>query len=90
LLITSPGVAGDYDADGDVDGNDFLVWQRALGSTTNLAADGSKNGVVDGADLAVWRGSFPSAAGQAAAVPETSAALLITLACCGLMLRRML
>jgi hypothetical protein len=90
LLITSPGVAGDYDADGDVDGNDFLVWQRNLGSTTNLAADGSKNGVVDGADLTVWRGHFPSSTGLAAAMPEPSAALLGTLAFCGITLRRML
>lgn len=89
LLITSPGVAGDYDADGDVDGCDFLVWQWTLGSTTNLAADGNKNGVVDGADLTVWRGRFPFAAGQAAAVPEPSAVLLVTLACCGARFRRM-
>jgi hypothetical protein len=88
LLITSPGVAGDYDADGDVDGNDFLVWQRTLDSTTNLAADGSKNGVVDGADLTVWRGHFSSATELTAVVPEPAAVLLVTFACCGVRLRR--
>lgn len=29
---------GDADADGDVDGRDFLVWQRRLGSVTPVAA----------------------------------------------------
>lgn len=34
---TPPGTAGDFDDDGDVDGNDFLVWQRdtAVGSLTD-------------------------------------------------------
>ncbi|QEG36450.1 PEP-CTERM sorting domain-containing protein [Bythopirellula goksoeyrii] len=33
----SVGLAGDFDMDGDVDGNDFLVWQRntAVGSLTD-------------------------------------------------------
>ena len=38
LAITT---AGDYDEDGLVGGSDFLVWQRTLGSTSNLAADGA-------------------------------------------------
>ena len=28
----APAVAGDFDADADVDGNDFLAWQRGLGT----------------------------------------------------------
>ena len=41
--------------DNTVDGNDFLTWQRNLGSTT-AALDG--DGDVDGRDFLVWqRGS---------------------------------
>jgi hypothetical protein len=52
--------AGDYDADNDADGNDFLIWQRQLGTTrpAGTGADGSGNGIVDAADLDVWRGVF--------------------------------
>jgi hypothetical protein len=55
---TSP--PGDYDVDGDVDGGDFLNWQRQLGSTvpTGTGADGSDNGMVDAADLQVWKEAF--------------------------------
>jgi hypothetical protein len=28
VLSVSAGIPGDFDADGDVDGRDFLVWQR--------------------------------------------------------------
>jgi hypothetical protein len=54
-----PG-AGDYDADGDSDGNDFLTWQRQLGSTVTAGtgADGSGNGTVDAPDLTIWRNGF--------------------------------
>jgi hypothetical protein len=72
--IQSPGLSGDYDGDGNVGGGDFLLWQRTLGSTTNLAADGSGNNVIDGPDLAVWRSAFgaaeAAAASRSAAVPE--------------------
>jgi hypothetical protein len=65
-------IPGDYDLDDDVDGNDFLVWQRDLGSTTNLNADGSNNGVVDAADLTIWKTQFPPSLPPpvASAVPE--------------------
>lgn len=43
---------GDFDGDGDADGNDFLVWQRG----------GSPNGVpgvsVSAADLIAWQGAY--------------------------------
>ena len=72
-LIVNPVLDdGDFDGDGDVDGNDFLVWQRGFGTT------------YDATDLAVWESNYGSvslvaaATGSAAAVPEpTSASLLI-------------
>ncbi|HEX6961322.1 MAG TPA: hypothetical protein VF175_05600 [Lacipirellula sp.] len=74
LSITAPTDSGDYDADGDVDGRDLLIWQRTLGSTTNLGADGSRNGTVDAADLQVWKETLasPGAGAVAAAIPEPS------------------
>lgn len=90
-MLTSPVLRGDYDADGDVDGNDFLDWQRTLGSAgASLSADGSDNGVIDAADLMVWRDNFgaidqiSSASVSASSVPEPAAMLLALMAACGL------
>jgi hypothetical protein len=55
-----PAFSGDYNADGAVEGADFLAWQRTLGSKTPalVGADGSNNRLVDSADLTVWANSF--------------------------------
>ncbi len=69
---------GDYDANGLVDGSDFLLWQRTLGSTTELAADGDGSGAVDAEDLAIWRQHFGGSNAQQSAIaaPEPASALL--------------
>lgn len=69
-LVAGPGTGpvlgpGDFDSDGDVDGNDFLVWQRG-GSPNPLSA----------ADLTTWKANFGNPGG-AAAVPEPSTIGLI-------------
>jgi len=52
----------DFDIDGDIDGSDFLSWQRGFGTPAPEAtgSDGDANGdlAVDGADLAVWQDQF--------------------------------
>ncbi|MCA9237349.1 MAG: lamin tail domain-containing protein [Planctomycetales bacterium] len=57
-----PAVPGDFDGDADVDGGDFLIWQRGFGAAqlTATAADGDADADrdVDGADLAQWGASF--------------------------------
>lgn len=68
---------GDYDLDGDVDGEDFLVWQRTMGSTTDVAADGNGDGMVDEADLAIWQNAFASTSNSAFAIPEPNSLLLV-------------
>jgi hypothetical protein len=75
LTLTSAELAGDYDGDSFVTGNDFLAWQRQLGAiglTAGNGADGSRDGTVDADDLDVWRANFPAAAVAAAvtAAPE--------------------
>jgi hypothetical protein len=44
---------GNFDADGDVDGRDFLVWQRG----------GSPGGVGSATDLAAWQSNYGTSGG---------------------------
>ncbi|NOY42368.1 MAG: right-handed parallel beta-helix repeat-containing protein [Planctomycetes bacterium] len=69
-FIGARGVAGDFDADADITGFDFLAWQR--GESPNA-------GSAD--DLAAWEMFFgevgaPALAAGAGAVPEPSTAVL--------------
>jgi hypothetical protein len=72
----------DYNDDGDVDGADFLLWQRQFSESVTAfsGADGNGNGMVDAPDLALWKSGFGSAtaAGSVAtaAVPEPGSLLL--------------
>jgi hypothetical protein len=69
---------GDFDNDGDVDGRDFLKWQR--GESPNPLSAG---------DLALWQaqyGTTPLAA--VTAVPEPASALLIACGFATLILRK--
>ena len=74
------GYGGDFDSDGDVDGRDFLIWQRG----------GSPN-PMSPADLALWRGNFGlgSTVAAGASIPEPRAALLaVSLALFALLYQR--
>lgn len=71
-VTASPGMVGDYDGSGQVDGHDFLSWQRQLGSPavpSGSGADGNKSGTVDGPDLGVWAANFGAPGAIEAAVP---------------------
>lgn len=77
-------LAGDYNRDGVVDINDYILWRDTLGSTTNLSADGNGNHIIDTGDYIVWRANFdrPFAGGAgslAAQVPEPSCLVLLSL-----------
>jgi hypothetical protein len=70
------GLAADFDQDGDVDGGDFLRWQRNVGRTSGATqAQGSADGDgdVDRFDLDEWQQDFGSAA---SGVTTSSAALM--------------
>ena len=73
------GPAGDFDNDGDVDGNDFLVWQRG-GSPNSLSPN----------DLTEFRNNFgmSSTVAAAAAIPEPASLLLATCGGTAFVLRR--
>jgi len=83
---TNPAADGDYDANGVVNGNDFLVWQRSFGSA-NAAADGDGNGQVNAADLAIWGRKFGEPLASAAnhhhahATPEPASLTMLATAC---------
>ncbi|QDT00229.1 PEP-CTERM sorting domain-containing protein [Adhaeretor mobilis] len=62
-------LTGDFDQDNDVDGNDFLIWQRG----------GSPNG-IHSSDLAFWKSQFGSVTALTAVihtVPEPSSLVLV-------------
>lgn len=93
ILSDEPtGPAGDYNADGVVDGADFLVWQRTLGTPATPAgsgADGNGNGNIDADDLIVWRDHFgQTSPTPIAAVPEPSTLALALLSSVALLRRR--
>jgi hypothetical protein len=84
LTLTEPaGDTADFDGDGDVDGADFLAWQRGNGAVgTGTTATGDANGDmnVDAADLAVWQAQFAMPQSPIAAVPEPTGVVLGLLA----------
>jgi hypothetical protein len=81
----------DFDSDGDVDGADFLAWQRGLSTedAARIHGDANNDGQTDAADLAVWKGQAVSAT-QTASVPapEPAPATIAALACAPLAIRR--
>ena len=79
---------GDFDENGFVDGNDFLLWQQQSGTLVDpgTGIDVVADGVVDGQDLAVWYGHFGEPAASAPLgqpVPEPCMLTLIACAAAG-------
>jgi hypothetical protein len=78
--------AGDFDADGDVDGADFVAWQTnfpRLSDAGKADGDADTDGDVDGADFAAWQQTFPSAPSpQLTPIPEPQSMALAMLASC--------
>ena len=78
VTLTVPVSTGDFDQDTDIDGEDFLRWQRGFGTGMALAeGDANNDGTVNAADLLVWSEQYGNLALQAAVgVPEPSTAIL--------------
>jgi hypothetical protein len=95
-VLLSPIVeSADFNQDSDVDGADFLTWQRNVESTiaathtlNAIQAEGDANGdgVVNGDDLTVWQEQFGTTPLAISTIPEPSTILLAMLglasACC--------
>lgn len=80
LQSAPPGLAGDFDGDGDVDGADFVAWQTnfpTASGATQAMGDADGDGDVDGADFATWQGQFPTAPSPTLSVPEPAELYLI-------------
>jgi hypothetical protein len=82
LTLAGPPVGNaDFDGDLDVDGADFLTWQRFFGGAGDLTqGDADNDGSVTDLDLAIWRDQFGPVAPGASAIPEPGAAVLAALA----------
>ena len=65
--------SADFDEDGDVDGRDFLNWQRGFGTTigaTHSHGDADRDGDVDDNDLELWSTNYSVPPVAAQSVPE--------------------
>lgn len=58
-IVVTSGIAGDYNADGAVNNDDYLAWQASLGSVDELLPDGNRDGQVNAADYTIWRDKAP-------------------------------
>ena len=71
---------GDYNFDGNLDGNDYPAWSNAFGQTSPdfSYADGNHDGVVDAADYVIWRSNtgLSGSGSGSPLVPEPSAIVL--------------
>jgi hypothetical protein len=84
-LAVSYSLAGDFDHDDVVDGDDLAVWKANVGAVTSAIhtqGDADLDGDVDGGDFLVWQRQFgQSTAPALTAVPEPlTAGLLLTAA----------
>jgi gluconolactonase len=74
LLNVPDPPSADFDIDGDVDGQDFLAWQRNFGIASGAEksqGDANNDGSVNGSDLEVWQEQFGTNEGlRALNVPE--------------------
>jgi hypothetical protein len=80
LSVASPGLLGDYNNNGVVDGADYVAWRKNDNTAFTLPNDSTTG--TDQTDYAVWRAHFGQTAGSGASanvnatVPEPSALLL--------------
>ena len=80
-LFTISALAADFDADGDVDGDDFIRWQIGFGTQAGAQksdGDYDNDGDVDGDDFLGWQAESGSgSAAASAAVPEPAAIVML-------------
>ncbi len=87
-VVASVTENADFDGDGDVDGRDFLIWQRGVGGSGSLSTgDANNDGIVNEIDLGIWQSQYN--AGQlfatAQAVPEPTGLMLVAISTLGIL-----
>ncbi len=88
FVLPVPEPTADFDGDGDVDGRDFLEWQRGngllpTGKPRRKDGDANLDASVNAADLAIWIDKFGvpiPAVSASTSVPEPTSALLALIA----------
>ena len=71
-------VPGDYDGNGEVELEDYLVWKTSFGTEVypGEGADGNADGTVNAADYTRWKDSMGATSAMSRAIPEPAAATL--------------
>jgi hypothetical protein len=91
IAATAPTLAGDFNADGQVNAADLSVWRNNFGVSGATRAQGDADGDadVDGNDFLVWQGQVGAvgAAAVQSAVPEPAAGALLVVGACSIVLR---
>lgn len=80
FLFQKSGIDGDFDGDGNVDGHDFLLWQR-----------GESPSPLSSSDLSLWQTNYgvtPELVAASSTVPEPTTLLLLSLGLIALMFYR--
>ena len=79
LKVVYEPPSANFDAEGVVDGHDFLLWQRGFGIDAPLAVkaagDADNDRAVDANDLAFWKGQFGTAPSSALTENSTRTSL---------------
>ena len=79
-LAASPAQVGNFDGDDNVDGSDFLKWQRSFGGNASTGADANGDNIVNSSDLGIWKTNFGTTGLGLAASAASSAQSIRTLA----------
>jgi hypothetical protein len=79
IFVVDPPAAdsADFDGDNDVDGVDFLTWQRGFGGTTADGGDANGDNMVDAADFQIWQDQFGTTGLPGTSIPEPAIATML-------------